>query len=191
VVLDVGDAVVRDVRFVETAVMRWYREEVVLSRDDDEDALHDKVRARIDEVVDRSGKLLAAVRLTVRGGSKAHAAVVRHPDKIVAQIRADALDRGDVWIEKVRLDTTPQTPIDQLRDAHGLVADLLKYVQRVREDEGDAELLHVARVLDPLRKKLAAELDAAKVDLASPERLRAYLDAAEALLAQRLTERSE
>ena len=188
VVLDVEGAAIADVRFHDTSVMRWSREELVLGPDDTADDLVERVRARLREVAERENKL-TAVRLVVTGGARAHTAVVRDPQKLIAQIRSDALDSGlPLWLEKVELLTSPVTPIGELRAAKGLVADLLKRIEQVRTDEGDAELLHVARALDPLRKKLGRELAELGIDLDDPEYLRRLLAEAESLLAERLTD---
>lgn len=185
-----GGGVVRSVDFVETAVMTFRREEIVLAREDDVDDLRDRVRARIDDLAEEPRP--SAVRLTVRGACRAHAAICRERAKIVGQLRDDVLDRGGpVWLEKVELATSPETPIEKLREARGLVADLLRHVDRVRDDEGDAELLHLGRVLEGVGKKLGRELDelgALGIRFDDPEFLRRVLDQAEALLAQKLTD---
>lgn len=186
VVLDVDGGRIVDVRFVETAVMAWHREEIALAVDDDLDALFAKVRARLDTLRVQGP---SAVRLTIRGASRAHAAVCRDPERVVGQIRTDAIDRGGdrLWLEKILLETRPAASLEEQREAKGLVADLLKDVARIREDEGDASLVHLARELDPLRKKLDREPN----ELSNLEFLRRVLDDAEALLAQRLTEGGE
>jgi len=188
VVLDVQGEGIVDVAFRDTSVMRWAREEVTLDPEDTADELLDRVRTRLREVAERE-KNLAAVRLIVTGGTRAHAAVVRDPQKLAAQIRLDAMDSGlPLWLEKIELLTSPVTPIGELRAARGLVADLLRRIEQVRTDEGDAELLHVARALDPLRKKLGRELEELGIALDDPDYLRRILGEAEALLAERLTE---
>ncbi len=189
VLLDVasGEGIVH-VRFHDTSVMRWAREEIVLEADDTADDLLDRVRTRLRDVSERE-KHLVAVRLLISGGTRAHAAVVREPHKLVAQIRSHAMESGlPLWLEKIELLTTPATPISELRAARGLVADLLKRIEEIRTDEGDAELLHVARALDPLRKKLGRELEELGVRLDDPDYLRRVLSEAEALLAERLTD---
>jgi len=188
VVLDVEGQRVERVRFADTAVMGWHRVEVSLATDDDIDDLYARVRARLDALRAENGGMLGAVRLRVAGGSRAHAAVVRDRSQVIAQIRSDALDRGaELWLEKVELETRPAASLDEQRAARGLVADLLRDVERIRNDEGDAELLHLGKVLDPLKRKVDKDL----LDLGDPDLLRHVLDEAEALLAQRLTEGSD
>jgi hypothetical protein len=127
--------------------------------------------------------------LKVSGGCRAHTDVCRDYQQLIAQLRTDALETGlDLWLEKIELATSPATSIDELRSAQGLVADLLRNVEQIRTDEGDAELHLLARALDPLRKKLGKEIDG--LHLEDPEVLRRLLAGAEALLAQRLTEGS-
>jgi DNA repair protein SbcD/Mre11 len=186
VVLDCAGGAVRDVRFVETDVMRWVQQEITLERDDGRDELIDRVRSSLRAL---AGEHLTAVRLKVSGGCRAHTDVCRDYQQLIAQLRTDALETGlDLWLEKIELATSPATSIDELRSAQGLVADLLRNVEQIRTDEGDAELHLLARALDPLRKKLGKEIDG--LHLEDPEVLRRLLAGAEALLAQRLTEGS-
>jgi hypothetical protein len=160
--------------------------ELDLERDDGAAELHEKAGAAIAAAVQASEGRLAAVRLVVRGACRAHAAVCKDPARIVAQLRTDVIDRGgDAWLEKVELATSPETSVEQLREAKGLVADLLRRIEHARNDEDGAELELVARALDPIRKKVKSSVD---LDLSSPEVLRSLLGQAEAILAQRLTE---
>jgi exonuclease SbcD len=191
VLLDVDAGAIIGLHFVETSVMRWFDEELTLDRDDDRHDLLDKVRARLDDVVGRarSSSQLAAVRLTVRGGSRAHAAVVSAHEALLAEIRGQAIAHGDaLWLEKVRLSTTPATSIDELREAQGLVGDLLRHTEALRGDERDADLLRLAVPLDSLKKKLRRELEELGIDFSQRDLLERLLDEAEALLAQRLTD---
>lgn len=182
------DDQIREVRFVETSVMRWVSEVVTLKREDDRETLLEKVRARLREVEAREGQL-TAVRLRVTGGCRAHADVCRDHERLLKQLRADAMESSsELWLEKIELATTPATSLRQLREAKGLVADLLQHVDRVRKDEGNAELHHVARALEPLKKKLGAQLAEAGVNLDDDDTLARLLAGAEALLAERLTE---
>jgi DNA repair exonuclease SbcCD nuclease subunit len=187
VVLDCDGPSVRDVRFVDTAVMRWVQHELALDPEDTRDDLLEKARSSLRELGEMHD--LTAVRLRITGAARAHADVCRDHQHLVAQIRTDAMDAGlSLWLEKIELATSPATSLTELRDARGLVAALLRSVDRVRNAEGDAELLMLARALDPLRKKGGKEHADLKLD--DPDVLRRLLAGAESLLAQRLTEGS-
>ena len=189
VAIEVDAGRIARVDFVKTSVMRYFDESIALQADDDRDALHDKVRARLDEIASASDGELAAVRLRVHGGCRAHGSVVAEREGIVAQIRADAIDRGDdVWLEKITLSTSPPTSIEELRRAKGLLAELLQHTERLRTDEG-GDLERLARSLEPIKKKLGKELEELAIDFVNDrELLLRVLDEAEAILAQRLTE---
>jgi DNA repair exonuclease SbcCD nuclease subunit len=187
VVIDVDAGAIEGIRFVDTSVMRFHRLEITLDREDAAPELHDKVSAAIADAVVASDGRLAAVRVTVRGACRAHVAATNDPARIKAQIRADVIDRGgDAWLEKVELATSPETSLEQLREAKGLVADLLRRIEHAKGDDGELDLL--ARALDPLQKKLGRERDAIELDLSKADVRRDLLSQAELLLAHRLTE---
>ncbi|GAC1523245.1 MAG: DNA repair exonuclease [Polyangiales bacterium] len=186
VVVDVDEAGVRDVRFHDTSVMRWFVEEVRLDHDDDRDELLAAVRERLDSIAGSLDGRVGAVRLLVTGACRAHAAIIAGGETIVADLRAETIDRHpDVWLEKIELHTRPATSLDELRGASGLVADLLGHIERLRADDGDADLLRLADALKPLRRKIAAELP--DCDPTDRGLLARTLDDAEAWLAERLT----
>lgn len=187
VVIDIEGGEIEGVRFVDTSVMRFHRLEITLDREDSAPELHEKVSAAIGDAVTASDGRLAAIRVTVRGACRAHVAVCNDPARIKAQIRADVIDRGgDAWLEKIELATAPETSLEQLREAKGLVADLLRRIEHAKEDDGELDLL--ARSLDPLQKKLGRERDAIDLDLSKADVRRDLLAQAELLLAHRLTE---
>lgn len=189
-VITVEGGQIESVEPVETDVVRYHVESVLLESDDNSDALSEKVRARLRDVSARTPGRLAAVRLCVEGNCQAHGAVVRNPQGILAQIHADALDvSDDLWLEKVELRTLPAVSIEALRSGSGLVADLLRRTEELRQRKDELERL--AAPLQALRKKCARELDEAGLDLSDAEVLSRWMSQAEALLAQQLTEPGE
>ncbi len=181
-VVDIDDTEVRDVRFEDVSVVRWFDESVELSADDDLDELFERANARLREVVAASEGRLASVRLTVRGAAVAHREVVDRAHYVVSQVRANASELSDaLLLGDVRLDTTPAAGIEALRAAQGLVADMLREIDRLRADEADLSAL--VHALGPIAGKAG---DA--VDLGDSGFVARALDGAEALLAQRLTE---
>jgi len=180
--VEIDEARVSSARFVDTSVVRWFDRRITLGTDDDLDALLARTRAELRAAADGAEGRLAAVRLTIDGPCAAHAAVVDRASWIVDQIRADATDLDDaVFLGEVRLETTPAATIEALRAAQGLVAELLREIERLRADEVD--LAAHASALAPIANK-AGDV----VDVSDPAFVARVLDAAEALLAQRLTE---
>lgn len=189
VVVEAEGARVKAVSFEATDTMRYHVETIRLSTDDDRDELASKVRARLDEVVAQSDGRLAAVRLIVRGACRAHAAVVSERESLLAQLRADAIERGgDVWLEKVALATAPPQSMEALRASKGLVSELLASIEHLRGEDAETERRELRASLAPLKKKLARELEELGLDVDGEAWFSAVLERAEALLVERLTE---
>jgi len=177
------------VQFLPTDSLRYVVTEVNLEAEDDREELFARVRARLDAIVAASEGRTAAVRLVVRGACRAHAAVSAERESILAQLRADAIDRGgDVWLEKVQLETVPAQSLEALRASQGLVAELLNWTERLRGEEAETERRALRQTLAPLKKKLLRELEELRIDIDGEAWFLAVLDQAESLLAERLTE---
>jgi DNA repair exonuclease SbcCD nuclease subunit len=178
---------------VETSSMEYFVEELTAGADDDRDAIRDAVRRRLEDVVARADGRLAAVRLVIRGACAAHEDVAHSVRRqgLQEQIRADAGDvSDDLWVEKILFETSPAVSIEALRAEAGLVGDLLRRTLALREDQQALAKLAKQR-LEDLKKKCGKELEALGLDLDRPDVLAAYLGQAEALLAQRLTDKKE
>ena len=108
-----SESKVKDVKFCETDLVRWFRETIPLHPDTDEDSLLDATRSRLREVISAADGRLAAVRLEFAGRCAVHALLAKDASRqqLVANLRALASDFGDdVWIEKIKFHT--QSPLD-------------------------------------------------------------------------------
>lgn len=180
--VDVDEARIAGVRFVDVSTVRWSDRRIALGPEDGLDALLGRAREAIGEAATSAEGRLATVRLTFTGACPAHAAVVDRGAWIVDQIRADAGELDDaVFVGEVRFETQPAATLEALRAAQGLVAELLQEIERLRIDAVD--LAAHADALAPIAGK-AGDV----VDVTDPAFVARVLDAAEALLAQRLTE---
>jgi DNA repair protein SbcD/Mre11 len=178
---DAGE--VTDVRHVPLDVLRWQRINVAAEEADDLDALLGRVDRRLrEELAAVEGRLLA-VRLNIAGACAAHDDVVKQRTKVNNELR-NLTVAGDVWLEQVTLATRPPVRLDELRASEGFVGELLRSIESLRGDP--TALTTLVSELKPLRDKLAAELEAAGVDLDSPAYLAEVLGEAEAALVCRL-----
>lgn len=97
-------------------VLRWHALEVdVAAAANLAEAVRLAGRA-LEQLVEQSGTLPLAVRVTLTGASKAHGELFGLETQVRAEVLAHAAAIGSerLWIEKLRLDTTP----------HGLAADV-------------------------------------------------------------------
>lgn len=187
--VSVEDGEMESVNFHETDTLRWHQVEVDLTVQDGPDELLDRVRRKMLECQDQNDGRLCAIRLRVRGPCAAHRALA-HPaerERITAEIRSLANDfDGDVWVEKVRLETAPLVNLDQLRRGTDLVGDLLRQAQQAEADED--QLFRLSQELKALSDKAAIELKDAGIDVEDPDQLREWLREAEGLLISHLLE---
>jgi DNA repair protein SbcD/Mre11 len=184
---------VREVEFRATDLVRWFRETIPLQPDDDDDALLDKTRDHLREIVSAAETRLAAVRLEFTGRCAVHAQLAKDASRqqLVANLRALAGDFGDdVWIEKIKFHTDSPLDLDALRQRHDLIGQLLREIDALAG--APQPLLALSETKD-LFAKVAAELpQEADGDVAfspdDPARHAAWMRDAEALLLSHLVQ---
>jgi len=144
----------------------------------------------LSRVMQQHSGLPLAVRVIVTGRCSAHNQLVADPVRWTNDLRAIALDAsgGNVWIEKVKFQTTQRNDIDSELPADGPIGELLLYLKEIAAD--DAQLQELSKELADLRKKLPNELILGEDGLAfdDPAEIRRRLAEVEPLLLNRLTE---
>jgi hypothetical protein len=182
-----GGRIVR-VEHRELDVLRWAELEVLVpesaSRDDALDAIVSPLQSQLDLV---EGRLLA-VRLRLRGATRAHPALQAHLDQLVNDCRAlfSQVGGDQVWLEQVRVETTlpGAGPVgEEFADAAG---DLLRFVRQAATDD---QLLDDLRgELKGLQNKLRSDLrdGPEPLDFDQRETLAGLLPDVEELLRQKL-----
>jgi DNA repair exonuclease SbcCD nuclease subunit len=186
--VSVEDGNISHTEFRETDTLRWHRAKVTLGQSDGLSELYDRTRDVLDECLDLSDGRFAAVRVEISGACAAHRELVRPgcQDEAVSQIRDIANEWDDeIWIEKVKLNTSAPIDVEQLREGQDLLGELLRDVEGLSEDEDQLSEL-VAESLATLSAKAGPELQAADVSLTDPEQLQIWLQQAEALLLARM-----
>src|SRR4051812_38673490 len=99
VVVSVEDGAVASVRHTPLDVVRWREVTVALDTDDGIDDLYDKAKERLGQARDDADGRLLAARLVVEGAARAHGDVAGGRDRVIAELRARALDFGDaLWL---------------------------------------------------------------------------------------------
>ncbi len=175
--------------FIETDTLRWHQAEVILTEQDDIGALVAKVRQQVAACHESGEGRFSAIRVVVRGACTAHRELVHavRREETLAEIRNLANEFDDeVWIEKIKLETQTPIDIDQRRAGSDLVAELLRAIEELRDD--DTKLIELAEELAPLATKAAVELGECEITLDDPTQLRNWLQQAEGLLVSQLLE---
>ena len=186
--VSVEDGSIASTEFRETDTLRWHHAAVTLDTSDGLSELYDRTRDALQTCLDASDGRFAAVRVEISGACAAHRELVQPgiQDEVVSQIRDIANEWDDeIWIEKVKLNTSIPINVEQLRQGHDLLGELLRDVHNLSANhEQLAEL--VAESLATLSSKAGPELQAAGTSLTNPEQLQTWLRQAEGLLLARL-----
>jgi DNA repair exonuclease SbcCD nuclease subunit len=168
-------------------VVRWARVDVDASSAQSESDVVDAVRAALENAAAAAEGRALAARVVVRGQTPAHVALEADSERFIAEVRAVGSDlSGEVWVEKVVVDTRAPLDLAALRAQEGPIGELARAIDALRAD--DDALRALGAELDELRAKLPHELregdDALRFD--SPECLRALLGEVEQMTLPRL-----
>lgn len=186
--VSVEDGQLTGMDFKETDTLRWHRATVMLETEEGISDLFDRTRTALQECHEASDGRFAAVRVEVTGASAAHRELVKSDirTEAIAQIRDIANEWDDeIWIEKVKLNTSAPIDVEQLRQGQDLLGELLRDVQSLAGDHEQLSAL-VAESLATLSSKASSELESADVNLDELDQVQAWLQQAEGLLLARL-----
>ena len=175
------------VEFRRLDVVRWEVCEVVAGEAKDEEDLAETACGQIERMLsEEDPDHLLAVRVVVRGPTRLHERLLSDPGRCAAEVRARAVELGEdrLWVERVKIETTPER--STIFTGDGPVGELFALIAEMRSDE--AWLREAGGLLGDLRQRLPAEFlqapDAPALD--DPAWLLGVLDTAEALLGTRL-----
>lgn len=186
--VSVEDGQLASAEFQETDTLRWHRAAVVLDSSDGINELYEKTREALQVCYEAGDGRFAAVRVEISGACAAHRELAQpgSQHEAISQIRNIANEWDDeIWIEKVKLHTSPPTDVDQLRQGQDLFGELLRDVQNLGGNPEQLAAL-VADSLSSLSAKTGPELHAAEISLTDPEQLQTWRQLAEGLLLARL-----
>ena len=139
-------------------VIRWERIAVDATGLDTGYDVVDAAAAGLEQALEQAGGRPLIARVEVSGGCRAHEDLGSDPERWTSEVRAAAADStgGQVWVEKVKLETQPPAGDGARTPVAGPVGELLRHLDEVREDPD--RLLALGEVLADLEKKLPREL---------------------------------
>lgn len=176
------------IEFAPLDVLRWELFTVDCTEFEGLNDCLDAFRVDLNELIDASDDRLLAIRVILTGESHAHQEISSRSLGFMNELRAIATDHGggNVWIEEVKIQTSPPKASEGNYDPDGPVAELLKVVESVSSD--DEAQLALIQALEPIIKKLPPELIEGDdtVGLSSPEGLSSILSQVSPLLLSRI-----
>jgi DNA repair protein SbcD/Mre11 len=118
-------------------VLRWELCEVDATFCENIDDLMDEARKSLEITYEKAEGRFLAVRFQIKGSSTIHQELVVHKEHIINNIRSLSLEvgLGDVWVEKVKIETTRKTNIEEIKEQHTPVAVILDFIKDIANDE--------------------------------------------------------
>jgi DNA repair exonuclease SbcCD nuclease subunit len=181
-----GDKIVSvDPRLLD--VVRWAAIDVDVSGTQHPDDVLERLAALLEGELARADERTLCVRLKLVGDTRAHAQLLAHPEEFAANARALATDvgGGEIWIEKVRMETTDRIGLGDVSLQDDALGQIAQSLAQMAADEDT--LAALGSELNPLSGALPAELRR-QLALEQPATLRALLSDTEQLLLTRLAQ---
>jgi DNA repair exonuclease SbcCD nuclease subunit len=169
-------------------VVRWSRRSIDASAARSSDELLSRTQNALEQELQAGGECLVAARLTFTGACAAHRFLVTKPEAFIAEVRSMAGSLGNVWVEKVELNTRSQVDLDLIAQQSDPLGQLIQYTRQLNDD--DAGLQELLAEFTELKRKLPAEL-IERILPDDPALIRGLLKDVEQLLVPRLLEEKE
>ena len=146
------------------------------------------VRQRLETAGQQAEGRSVAARITITGATAAHTVLRDDEERWRQELRAAAIDVGDIWVEKMKLDTAPLQSRGELQERDDAVGQVVQALRDLSED--DERVASLIESLSDIRQKLPSELrqreDGFRLD--DPATIRGLLVDVEEMLLTRLVD---
>ena len=154
--VSVEDGRIIKVEALELDVLRWAVCQVDLSECETSEKIYDVVRQALEQELDQVDGKPLAVRLILTGSCPVHGKLLDQTTQWTEGFRSIAVQFGEMWLEKVKFQTTRKVSLEEMFGEDNPIAGLLKSVQQIELD-GDT-LFGLVPELSALKNKLPAEI---------------------------------
>ncbi|MHC0036998.1 metallophosphoesterase family protein [Pseudoneobacillus sp. C159] len=133
----VRDGMIQSLSHLSLDVLRWQICEVDAQMANSIDELLDYSREALQQIYRAAEGRFLAVRFNIQGATKIHQELIVNKDHFVNNIRAlsSEVGMGDIWVEKVKIETTRLINIEELKEQHTPIAIILDFIEKVETDE--------------------------------------------------------
>lgn len=122
-------------------VIRWEVCTVDVSFAETMEDVIEEARMQLEQLQQQTDGRFLAVRFQLTGASPMHNQLIVNKEYVMNNLRSMAITLGDVWVEKIKFNTTRLVDLDQLKEQHTPVATILEFLENVKEDEETLQLL--------------------------------------------------
>ena len=184
----VDDRGVAQLTFRPLDVFRWQECKIPADGVQRGEDILERFAAELSRQVAANDGLPMAVRVVVTGRCPAHQRLLSDSVAWTNELRAVALDvgGGNVWVEKIKVQTTPARELDEKSLAEGPIGELLSLIRELKVN--DEPLVALGQEFEELERKLPDELrhGPEAIHLNDLPQLRSSLGEVESLLLARL-----
>jgi len=152
----VEDGRIIKVEALELDVLRWAVCQVDLSECETSEKVYDVVRQALEQELEQVDGKTLAIRLVLTGTSPIHGKLLDQTTQWTEGFRSIAVQLGEMWLEKVRFQTSRKVSLEEMFGKDTPIAGLLKSIQQIELD-GDT-LFGLVPELSSLKNKLPAEI---------------------------------
>ena len=140
-------------------VLRWGICEINVSGIENTEKIFDLLKEALDKAVMENPECTLAIRIVVTGETKTHYEIHRDTDNFVNECRALVLSSlgEEIWVEKVKIETSPPAGIDSNLEGQDLIQGILKRIEDISSD--DDELDEIIKQLAEFKRKLPLEIN--------------------------------
>ncbi|WP_409299876.1 exonuclease SbcCD subunit D [Peribacillus sp. SCS-155] len=133
----VRDGEIESFRHHSLDVVRWKICEVNVTGAESLDDIVDKARSQLELTYDHAEGRFLAVRFLIHGSCAVHQELFINKEKVINDIRSLSLEvgSGEIWIEKVKIETTNSVNINELKENSTPIASILDYLSSINDDE--------------------------------------------------------
>lgn len=144
-------------------VVRWHNVNVDLNQVDDEGAANHRIRTALGDAIDKAEGRLVAARIVLTGSTPLHGSLHRDAQRLRAEVQAIAqdLDEENIWIEQIKVYTSPVYDIQQLAERDTLTKIVLETLEDAAHSPSDhpADVMEMLNALPPeIRTEVEADL---------------------------------
>jgi exonuclease SbcD len=168
-------------------VVPWVEVEVDASDCQNADEVYDSLRVALGKLLAEGKERITALRVRIAGGTDANNELNRDPEQVRNEVISIANECGNglLWIERVKVETTPKLDRAALLKRDDPIGEVLRIVAHLRQNP--ACLAEWESVIE-LQKKLPSELAGGPEPLRlDPAALSSAIEEAEGLLLARLS----
>jgi exonuclease SbcD len=135
--VSVEDDTVTDVEFRSLDVFRWSFADVDITGLTEIDGILDVLDKTLKQEVQINDNMLVALRIRLHGPSRLHGRILAKPEYLKNEIRGCAADagNGNLWVEKICIDTTGMSDPEALMMRDDALGGLLRSIDDLQYDE--------------------------------------------------------